>query len=117
MIEINVGDKIGVLTVIQELPMLHWKNVSVRNYLCRCECGKERIFHKYNIYKYTECKCKHRLSDKEVKRRKLECTKAHQKLLQEKGICIFCGKNKAVEGKTRCSECIERQRLNAKKEC
>lgn len=44
-IEIKKGEKFGRLTVLEEIDSSHFPNQHPRRrFLCRCECGKEKVF-------------------------------------------------------------------------
>ena len=44
-IEIKKGEKFGRLTVLEEIESSHFPNqYPRRRFLCRCECGKEKVF-------------------------------------------------------------------------
>ena len=49
----------------------------------------------------------------EHKAKRLQVTKARRERLKAQGVCIWCGKRKALQGKQHCLECsIKRKRAN-----
>ena len=46
---VSIGDKFGMLTVIDRLPKRIYKSSSKRMWLCRCECGKTKAVQENNL--------------------------------------------------------------------
>lgn len=49
MLTISIGDKFGLLTVIKQVPKPDNVKTKGKYYLCKCDCGNEKIVYGHNL--------------------------------------------------------------------
>ena len=92
-----------------------------KHHICT-ECGKEIVYgtdricfecraKKYNRKKELSEEQKNKILEKNRERQK-----ERYKELSEKGICVHCGKRKAVAGRKRCAICLEKDAYRKRKQ-
>ena len=61
--KVNIGDKIGMLSIIAPVPIPPESKDRHKRYLCKCDCGKETVISSGNIGRGTfSCGCKKKMS-------------------------------------------------------
>lgn len=77
---------------------------------CTC-CGKLLEGEDKNYVTCRECRIEKSKKRQKYEEKRKQNYKDRKKRLKEQGLCCACGKRKAVDGKTMCETCLEKQRI------